>query len=396
MTEFIPQFPYMGGLWGFPEERNVWLEMPALQLIVEAQIRAGKVVEAMQAVRSVEAKHYMDRSWEESLRGNAFAVIMQHLASAGRVSEGLRLALELGDPLMLDNPFVLESFARDTTSGGDGITLALDYGRQPYPRQPGMRADSRGKVDPEAVAVARSFPAERRAAALHLVAEVLARAGEPVLAAEAAQLIDDPRHRLGALLAVALAQARFGLGAAAEASFGEAIQITRSFGEDFPIPRTVGHGVRGTVLAYIATVQARAGMTAEALQTARLAGEKGYHAKAVLDLVLGLAEGGRIDEAIRTAGRLGHSSEQDRVLANAAVKLSRTGHGAAALQVAEAIAHYPMRLSALATIARALRQAGADNDAATVIRSVMGAVVAASNYYEIIGGLAALSRGLPD
>jgi hypothetical protein len=396
MTELIPQFPYMGALWGFPEERNVWLEMPALQIIVEAQMRVGKVVEAMQTVRSVEAKHYADRSWEESRRANVFAVVVQHLASAGRVSEALRLALELGDPLMLDNPFVLERFARDTTSGGEGITLTLDDGRQPYPRPLGMRANPQAKVDPEALAVARSFPAERRAAALHLVAEVLARAGEPVAAAEAVQLIDDARHRLGGLLAVALAQARAGLRPAAEASFGEAVQIAQSFGEDFPILRTADHGVRGTVLAYIATVQARAGMTAEALQTARLAGEKGYHAKAVLDLVLALAEGGAIDDAIRTVGRLGYPGERDRIFANAAVALAQTGYGAAALQVAEVISQYSLRVAALATIARALRQAGADSDAATVTRSAMSAVLAASNPYEVIGGLVALSRGLPD
>jgi hypothetical protein len=197
-------------------------------------------------------------------------------------------------------------------------------------------------------------------------------------------------------LAVARAQAKGGLRAAAEASFGEAVQIAQSFGEDFPMPRTFEHGVRGTLLAYIATVQARAGMADEALQTARLAGEKGYDAKAVLDLVLALAEGGRVDEAIRTAGRLSHPADPSRILADAAVKVCHMGHGAAALQVAGTIADYPMRVATFATIARVRRQAGAESDATTAVRSVMSAVVAASNDYEIIGGLVALSRGLPN
>jgi len=396
LEDLIPQIPYIRG---FPERSISWLNMPALQIIAEAQIRAGKVVEAMQAVRSVEpgahsywAKQTVRRA-EEFDRARVFGAIVKYLAGAGRVSEALRLALELGDPLVLDNPFVLDNFAWDRFE--ERIVLAPRRSRQ-YADvgdgQPEMRAGLQGKVDPEALAVARSFPAEGRAAALHMVAEVLARAGEPMRAAEAALPIDEPRHRVGALIAVGLAQARAGFRAAAQAAFGEAVQIGQSFGDDLPIPRTAQHNVRSTVLANIATVYARAGMTAEALQTARLAGEKGYlvDERSVSDLVQGLAEGGHIDEAIRTAGLLGQYRE-DLILGNAAAALSRAGYGAAALQVAGAIPGNPSRVAALAEIARALRRAGADGDAATAVRSAMSAVDS-----EWIGELIPLSRALPD
>jgi hypothetical protein len=398
VTDLIPQIPY---ITGFPQQSTIWLSAPALQIIVEAQIRAGKVVEAMQAVRSVEpaAASYWARETgrraERFDRARVFAAIVKYLAGAGRVSEALRLALELGDPLVLDNPFVLDSFAWDRFE--ERIVVAprrsRGYADVGDDRQPEMRAGPQGKVDPEALAVARSFPAEGRAAALHMVAEVLARAGEPSRAAEAAQLIDEPRHRIGALIAVGLAQAGAGSQAAAQAAFGEAEQIAQSFGDDLPIPRTAKHNVRSTVLAYIATAYARAGMTAEALRTARLAGEEGYlyDDRLVSDLVHALAEGGHANEAIRTAGLLGHQNQQDLILGDAAVSLARAGYGAAALQVERAMLENSARVAALAEIARALRRAGADGDAATAIRRAMSAVAP-----ESIEELVSLSRALPD
>jgi len=388
--------PYMPGTWGFPHQSNVWLRMPALQIIVEAQIRAGKVAEAMQAVRSIERKEMVvDLSAED--RARVFAAIVRSLAGAGRVSDALRLVLEFGDPLVLDNPFVLDNFAQDRFERG--VIILAPRKSRTYAqigdddRQPEMHAGPPRKVDPEALATARSFPTEGRAAALHMVAEMLARADEPARAAEAAQLIDEPRHRIGALIAVGLAQARAGSRAAAQAAFGEAVQIAQSFGDDLPIPRSARHNVRGTVLAHIATAYARAGMPAEALQNARLAGEEGYHYdnRLVSDLVHALAEGGHVDEAIRTAGVLGSQYQQDLILVTAAVSLSHAGYGAAALQVAGAIPEKHPRVAALAEIAWALRRAGAGGDAATVIRSLISAVAP-----ESIVELISLSRALPD
>jgi hypothetical protein len=398
VEDLTPQIPH---IWSFPQQPIAWLNMPALQIIVEAQIRAGKVVEAMQAVRSVEPG--VRDSWATETVGRAkafnrarvFAAVVKHLAGAGRVSEALRLALDLGDPLVLDNPFVLDNFAWDRFEGRivPAPRRSREYANaRADDRQPEMRVDPKGKVDPEAPEVARSFPAEGRAAALHMVAEVLARAGEPVHAAGAAQLIDEPRHRVGALIAVGLAQARAGSPAAAQTAFGEAVQIAQSFGDDLPIPRTAQHNARSTVLTHIATAYARAGMTAEALQTATLAGEQGYlnDEDSASDLVQGLAEGGHIDEAIRAAERLGRHRE-DLILGTAATALSRAGYGPAALQVAGAIAGKPARVAALAEIARTLRRAEANDHAATAVRSAISAVDS-----ESVGELISLSRGLPD
>jgi hypothetical protein len=98
-----------------------------------------------------------------------------------------------------------------------------------------------------------------------------------------------------------------------------------------------------------------------------------------------------VDEAIRTAGLLGSQYREDFILGNAAASLSRAGYGAAALQVAGAIPENAARVAALAEIARALRRAGADGDAATAVRSAVSALAP-----ESIGDLISLSRGLPD
>jgi hypothetical protein len=384
--DLIPQMLYG---WSFAERSASWMWVPALQIIVEAQIEAGKVAEAMQAVRSADASYEV-----RSVRANVFAAVLRYLAGAGRLSEGLRLALELGDHLVVDNPFVLANLAQDTSDGSLGSWMVDSRNaRRRHAHQPELRAGLQGKVDPEAVAVARSFPAEGRAAALHMVAEVLGRAGEPGRAAEAAQLIDEPRHRVGALIAVGLAQATAGFQASAQAAFGEAVQIAQSLGDDLPIPGSPIQNARRTVLAYIATEQARAGMAAEALQIVRLVEENGYYRaddRSVSDLVQALAEGGGIDEAIQAAGRLGQYRE-DLILGRAAAALSRAGHGAAALKVAGAIPANDARVAALAEIARELRRAGADGDAATAVRSAISIVDPAS-----IGDLISLSRALPD
>jgi hypothetical protein len=236
-----------------------------------------------------------------------------------------------------------------------------------------------------------------------------------VRAAEAAQLIDDPRHRHGALIAVGLAQARAGFREAAQAAFGEAEQIAHSFGDDLPIPRLGGNNVRNRVLANLATACARAGMAAEALQIASRLGREGYSSvgesgdrpgekvysvdtRSVSDLVGGFAEGGHIDEAIRSAGLLGRQGQQDLILIDAGAALSRAGNGAAARQVAEAIpGDSALRAVALAEFARALRRAGADGDAATAIRSAMSATAQESRGVPyVIPELISLSRGLPD
>jgi hypothetical protein len=341
-----------------------------------------------------------------------FAAIVTYLAGAGRVSEALRLVLKLGDPLVLDNPFVLDNFALDRRRG---IIVLASRNRISDYDQPEMRAGSQGKVDPEALAVARSFPAEGRAAALHMVAEVLAQAGEPSRAAEAAQLIDDPRHRHGALIAVGLAQARAGFREAAQAAFGEAVQIAQSFGDELPIPVLTGNNVRNAALANIATAYARAGMAAEVLQIVSLLGPKGYSSvaengdspgekvyivdeRSVSELAESLAEGGHADDAIRSAALLGHQGQQDLILIEAGAALSRAGNGAAALQVAGAIPGDPtLRAVALAEFARALRRAGADGDAATAIHIAMSATAQESRGVSyVIPELISLSRGLPD
>jgi len=68
---------------------------------------------------------------------------------------------------------------------------------------------------------------------------------------------------------------------------------------------------------------------------------------------------------------------------------------AEALQNARLAGEDHVRVATLAEIARALRRAGADGDAATAVRSAMSVAMTAVAP-ELIGHLISLSRALPD
>src|SRR5262245_17764637 len=74
---------------------------------------------------------------------------------------------------------------------------------------------------------------------------------------------------------------------------------------------------------------------------------------------------------------------------------ARAGMTAEALQNARLAGEDHVRVATLAEIARALRRAGADGDAATAVRSAMSVAMTAVAP-ELIGHLISLSRALPD
>jgi hypothetical protein len=397
------------------------MSVPALEIIVDAQIRTGKVAEAVKAARSVE---------DSEDRRLVFASVLVALAGAGRVSEALRIALTIDDTderahalyAALENPRLPNRPINPLQPPRPIYPLLSD---RPINLAPDPHSEipvgPQGKVDPEALVVAKSFrDTWERSMALRIVAEAQAKAGEPAQAGEAEKLIDDARIRFYALLDVGLAQAKAGQAALAVASFGEAAQMASKRGAAHPtlfanllaklgfayeggpvgdyllpevgvaeakanlIAEAVGlaesikdQQLRGQVLSEVARAQARAGRTAEALQTIQLAETLGFRPIPSGEeiVVEGLADGGHVGEVIQTAERLLRSPERDRALREAAISLARAGNASGAIQAAQTQEktsyNSSFRIETLAQVALALRQAGADAGAAAAIHIII-------------------------
>lgn len=449
-----------------------WASMPALQIIVDAQIRGGKVAEAMQAARSVE---------DPREREAVLAAVLLALSYEGRVSEGLRILLTIDDlrerkGVLLHaleyKPQWVGTAAWEPPPGASVMTPGWSDKLSPQPLSdrvlspddnPGSGeypAVVQGKVDPEALAVARSFPdLNDRESALLIVAEAQARAGEPDQAAEAAQIIDGDRDRFRALLAVGLAQAKAGRRAQAVAFFEQAAQIIAPkpepaaslfarFGNylrerlggphpdmsdllhpdmSYLLPELglteakadliaeakavaesiKGEGDRGRVLYEVARAQARAARTAEALQTAEIAYMLLGLKVSEEIVVAGLAEGGHVSELIPILERLSESFKRARPftrnynIREVAISLARAGNTSGALQVAQIqdkTESPEAWIETLAQVALALRQAGAGAGAAAAIRMAMDSVVSEPYLLErhLPEQLTYLSYALPD
>jgi hypothetical protein len=401
-----------------------WTCVPALQIIVDAQIRTGRVAEAMQAARSVD---------DVKEREAVLASSLLSLAGSGRVSEALRIALAFDDPAQrhgvlfsaTEKPLRLGSLPTEPNKPTvqplwDRVLFVDSY------EDTEISADVQGKVDSEALAVAKSFPGEsgERDMALRIVAEAQARAGEPNEAAAAARLIDSPDIRFDVLLAVGLAQANAGQRAQAAASFHEAAQIAYPkpantlferftdylrpklppvtsdlpqlgvaeakadlIAEALAVAKSIeNQRDRARVLSEVARAQARAGRTADALQTAELTKKLlGYRSEVSEELVVaGLAEGGQVSELIQTLDA--RSSKWTDPLArisairDAAISLARAGNASGALQVAQMLekaGSSDVLIETLAQIALALRRAGADASAAVAIRMATDSIASA-------------------
>lgn len=375
------------------------LVVPALGIIVDAQVRAGKITEAVKAAMAVQST--------PSDQAQVFAAILRFLARTGRVVEALRIALAVDT---------------DALRGG-ALTLAteppslVDINFDPD-RHSELGIIRQAKVGPGALAVAKSFSEPNRSLALRMLAEAQADADDPAPALEAAKLIDDQGQRVKALLAVARAQTRAGQRGPAGASFGEALQIAQTvrFSKDtltesiaiaeaeadrIDEARALMESIQDRTwhsgaLTAIARALARAGRAAEAREAAEQARTSSPFpdlAKSREAIIQGFVEGGHIAEAIETARTM---ERQEGVLYTVAVSLCDAGNAKAALQLAQAMAPGESHVAALLKIAHALRDAGADAEAASALREVLNVITAEPKQYRVPDELVSLSYALPD
>jgi tetratricopeptide (TPR) repeat protein len=358
--------------------------IPALAIIAQAQARAGKVAEAMRALRSV------TRSRE---RARAFATIATELVRAGAVASALKVARSVDDRwergvvlgLVLEPRPMPELIADEATSSGSSV-----------------KAETPDEVRD---VVAAFTDREQRATVLGIVAVASANAGRLAEAIEFTEPIDQGEPRVFAWHAIAKAQAKAGLTAQSSASFERAVQAALSFephdqllsniatsqaeageiDEALRITQLIGstmatagslsgvmvdgklvntdHDRRRALLA-IAKAQAKAGRTAEALQGARALSLGPDIIPQALGVVAeGLAEVGRITEAIDAAAAEGNTFRRSELLASIAKARTAAGRIDEAKQVTQHITRGLDQVEALASIGAAEVKAGLAADA---------------------------------
>ena len=376
------------------------LVAPALGIIVDAQLRAGKITEAVKAAMAVQSA--------QGDQAHVFASILRFLARTGRVVDALRIA---------------QAIDTDTLRGS-ALGLAterspfVDMNFDPDPHSE-LGTIRQAKVGPGALAVAKSFPAPARALALRMLAEAQADADDPAQALEAAKSIDDQDQHVKALLAVASSQTRAGQRGPAGVSLGEALQIaqTARFSKDALTERIAiaeaeadridearalveqiqDRTWHSEALAAIAQALARAGRAAEAREAAEQARTSSPFpelARSREAIIQGFAEGGHIAEAVETAKAM---QRQEGILYSVAVSLCDAGNAKAALQLVQAMAPGEgLHVPALLKIAHAQRDAGADAEAASALREALNVITAEPNQYKVPADLVSLSYALPD
>jgi tetratricopeptide (TPR) repeat protein len=381
----------------------------ALEIIVDAQLRAGKITEAVKAATAVQS--------EPSDQAQVFAAIVRFLARTGRVVEALRIALAIDSDALRGGALAL------ATEPSPLVDMNFDPDRHSE-----LATIRQAKVGPGALAVAKSFSEPNRSLALRILAEAQADADDPAQALEAAKLIDHQGQHIKALIAVAKAQTRAGQRGPAGVSFGEALRIAQTvrFSKDTLMEsiaiaeaeadrideaRAVVEQIQDRTwhsgaLTAIARALARAGRATEAREAAEQARTSSPFpdlAKSREAIIQGFVEGGHIAEAVETARTM---ARQESVLYTVADSLCDAGNAKAALQLAQAMApgdrlqamapREGLHVPALLKIAHTLRDAGADAEAASALREVLNVITAEPNQYRVTDELVSLSYALPD
>jgi hypothetical protein len=127
------------------------LVAPALGIIVDAQLRAGRITEAVKAAMAVQSA--------PSDQAQVFAAILRFLTRTGRVVEALRIALAIDSDALRGGALML---ATEPPSLVD-----INFDPDPHSELGTIR---QAKVGPGALAVAKSFSEPTRALALRMLA----------------------------------------------------------------------------------------------------------------------------------------------------------------------------------------------------------------------------------
>jgi tetratricopeptide (TPR) repeat protein len=393
-----------------------------------AQARAGKSAEAVETARSVRDK---------GSRAYTLAVVGEEMANGGRIRQVLELVRSVDDDrerdLVLDSVLHSNLEPSWTFEGWRGMGRYSAIMRM-RDEQPPAKVDGAD----EAVRIAMILPEEQRSLGLGIVAVAQARAGEIQAAVDLLPRITQQKSRFRALLEIGRAQAKAGLRAQSIASFDQALQAARSFvprdrylsalakaqaaagqiGEALNVTRFIedteatagGRSwtetdgkrlsddfARRQALYEIARAQAKAGLVADALESARSTEQLGWRILQGLGVVAeGLAEVGRIDEALSAAEAVENRYRRAGLLADIARSQAAAGKHAEALRVARAVSEPDDRVQALVAAAAAQAKAGLTREASATFHEALQIVQSLSYKGQVVSALVAIGRALPD
>ena len=392
------------------------VSISALGIIAQAQGRAGQITDAIRVARSVT---------NSAERARVFATIAVELARGGRVASALNVAPAVDDGG--ERGFVLERILESLVVPDLITDEATTSGPSVKPEAPDAARD----------VVAVFTDRMERATALGIAAVALASAGRLAEAIELAEPIDQGKPRALAWHAIAAAQAKAGQATQSIASFDRAVQAALSFRphdrllskiaisqaeagqitEALRVTRLIGGtmetagglaqvGVGGKfvnadfdrrwALYAVAKAQAKAGSTAEALQTARTVVLTSARIGSELGVVAeALAEAGRITEAIELAAIADNIYDRSRLLASIATARAAAGRIDEAQQVTQHVAEGDDRVDALVSIAAARVKAGLMADALQSFAEAMRVTQSLSKN-KTTQALMAIAAQLPD
>jgi tetratricopeptide (TPR) repeat protein len=391
--------------------------IPALAIIAQAQVRAGKTADAMRTAGSVT---------DPMERTETFATIAVELNRAGATASALKVARAVDDRpkrgMVLDR--ILEPRMASELVAAE-MTVSV----------PSVKAEP---PNASRDAVTAFTDREQRATALGIVAMALANADHLTEAIELAELIDQGEPSVFAWHAIAVDQAKTGLSTPSIASFDRAVQAALSFQPHDRLLSTIAisqaeagqitealrvTGLIGGTMATagsvaevmingkfvntdhdrrralhaIAKAQAKVGSTTDALRTASalMLGPEtiGSGLGAAAE---GLAEAGRIPETIEAAANEDNLYRRSSLLASIAKARATAGRIEEAKQLTQHIALGPDRIDALVAIAAAQMKATLMTDALASLAEAMPIAQSLPYKSQTTRALIAIAAGLPD
>jgi tetratricopeptide (TPR) repeat protein len=423
----------------------------ALGIIATAQVRAGKIDEALQVARSIKDK---------ADRAVTLASVGLELANGSQIRQALELARSIDDHAargrLLDSMLEYDLEPHFTFLGWADVRRLNSGTKRTSGDQP-------GKVEgaDEAVRIAMTLPAEQRSVGLGIVAVAHARAGDIKEALDVVPLIQHQRSRFVALLAIGKAQVKAGLPTQSIATFDQALQAALTFvprdrylailamaqatagqisealnvttliedtkatagdsvvmtglgmsfggdcncvevrrGREFTGKFISGDYNRRWALYEIARAQAKAGLITDAVRTAR-----SLDLPAFKDQILGsgrgvvaegLAEAGRIEEALSAAEAVENPYKRAGLLVSIAKSQAAAHRHAEALQIAQAVSNPQERIQALVAAAAAQAKAGLIADASATCHEALRVAVSLGYRGQIVSALVAIAGVLPN
>ena len=307
----------------------------SLSDIAETQAKAGNPDGALQTARLID---------DASDRAGALSKIAEAQAKAGDPDGALQTARLIDDAF--DRDRALSKIAETQVKAGDpdGALQIAKLIKWAYYRAKAL--SEIGKVQATAgdgpaaettLALAIQTAGQirsttNRGTSLSNIADAQAKAGNIDEALQTAKQITNATLRAEALTKIAATQAEIGNNVAATTMLAFAMQAATQIGDSETGTQEPYRGAiyRDAAFTNIAAIQARAGDTDGALQTAKLIEWAAFRGSALSNIADAQAKARNIDEAFQTAKQIANATSRAEALSKIAATQAKTGNRAAA------------------------------------------------------------------